>query len=437
MAYLFRQVRIIKVCVALLGTLLLCATATAGISYRLQQTHAVPGETVNVRAVLFNDTDSVMSWTAPGNLVLQWRNESGQTIRSLAYLEGAPAAISIPVNNFIKLSWRAVVPTEAQGLQAVNIEGDATLLALDTSPRENSLIAGTPAAVPVIDAGAAGSGSLSDPPLPDNVVAATGASVEQGPAVNSTRQLASTSSSPAFDRFRNAISAYEPIYFDFGTKNGKNARYQISFKYRLFTPDDPENPEFLDHLYLGYTQTALWDLDSDSYPFVDTSFKPSLFWRKDALWQSPSKNWFVGLASGIQHESNGKSDEDSRSVNYGYIQPELNYRFDGGSTLTFAPRIKGYFGGGDHNPDYRDYAGNVDWQLRYAQDNGLVLTGLYRHGSSGHNMTQIEAAWPLKRTFLNMNGYLHVQYFEGYGETLLGYNQRSDGQVRVGIALVP
>src|SRR5690606_33100522 len=135
LAHLFRQTRMLTACAALLGTLLLCATASAGISYRLQQTHAVPGETVNIQAVLFNDTDSVMSWNSPKNLVLQWRNESGQAIRSLAYLEGAPAAISIPVNNFVKLSWRAVVPTNAQGLQAVNIEGDPTLLALDTNPR--------------------------------------------------------------------------------------------------------------------------------------------------------------------------------------------------------------------------------------------------------------------------------------------------------------
>lgn len=436
MAQLIRHSRTFILCLLLLSTIFLASTASAGITYTLKQSHAVPGETVNIQAVLFNDTDTAMTWTSPKNLVLQWRNENGQTIRSLAYLEGAAAAINVPVNNFIKLSWRAVVPTEAQGLQAINIEGESTLLALDTNPREHSLIAGTPAAVPVIDAGAASNGSRIDPPLPKNVVAATGASVEQGPSVSSTRQLASQSSS-AFDNFRSAISAYEPIYFDFGTKHGNNARYQVSFKYRLFTPNDPANPDFIDNLYLGYTQTALWDLESDSYPFVDTSFKPSLFWHKDALWQSPEKNWFVGLATGVQHESNGKSDEDSRSVNYGYIQPELNYRFDGGSTLTFAPRIKGYFGGGDHNPDYRDYAGNVDWQLRYAQDNGLVLTGLYRQGHDSHYTTQIEAAWPLKRTFLNMNGYLHVQYFKGYGETLLGYNHKSDGQVRVGIALVP
>src|SRR5690606_31161954 len=120
-----------------------------------------------------------------------------------------------------------------------------------------------------------------------------------------------------------------------------------------------------------------------------------------------------------------------------YIQPELNYRFDSGSTLTFAPRIKSYFSMEDHNRDYADYVGHVDWKLRFAQDNGLVLTGLYRQGDKSRNAMQFEAAWPLRRTFLNMNGYLHVQYYKGYAETLLGYNHKSDGQIRLGIALVP
>jgi outer membrane phospholipase A len=319
-------------------------------------------------------------------------------------------------------------------LQAVNIEGEPTLLALDTSPLEKSPIAGTPANVPIIDAGAAGAHQTHDPVLPDNVVATTGASPTQGPAVSEAQAPAAPPT--AFENFRNAIMPYEPVYFDVGSKGGRNARYQVSLKYRFFTPKDPERPDFSDNFYLGYTQTALWDLHSDSRPFVDTSFKPSLFWRKDALWQSPQKDVFVGLAAGVEHESNGKGGDDSRSLNFFYVQPEFNYRFDGGSTLTFAPKVKSYFSV-HNNPDYADYAGHVDWKLRWAQDNGLVLTGMYRQGHEGRNATQIEAAWPLRRTFLNMNGYLHVQYFKGYGETLLGYRHKSEPQVRLGLSLVP
>ena len=409
-------------------------SASAGMTYQLDSVHAIPGETIQVKGVLFNDTDTAINWTPPKNLVLQWRNEKGQAIRSLAYLTNARQQANIPVNNFVAVAWRAVVPKGIKGLQALNIEGEATLLALDTSPLEKSPVAGTTAAVPVVDAGAATENQKTDPRLPDNIVAATGASITEGPAAVSASTLVAAPS--AFENFRNAISPYEPIYFDAGAKNGTDARFQLSFKYRLSTPKDINNPAFVDHLYLGYTQTSLWDLNGDSKPFVDSTYNPSVFWQKDQLWQSPQKQLFVGLTTGVEHKSNGKSGADSRSLNNGFIQPEFNYRFDGGSTLTFAPRVKGYFSKNE-NPDYPDYAGYVDWKLRWAQDNGLVLTGMYQHGRKGYNTTQLEAAWPLRRTFLNMNGYLHVQYFNGYGETLLGYNQKSDSQIRIGLALVP
>ena len=412
----------------------LSATSHAGVSYNMLETHAAAGETVNIRSVVFNDGDTALNWTAPKNLVLQWRDEQGKVIRSLAYLQSSQRSATIPVNNFVKFSWQAVVPTGVKGLQAVSIEGEPTLIALDTNPHERSLITGTPATVPVVDAGAATPDQRRDPALPASVVAAAGASASEGPAVNNAPRTAIRPS--AFENFRNAISPHEATYFDFGTKDGNNARYQISLKYRIFSPADPANPDFIDNLYFGYTQTALWDLESDSRPFVDTMYNPSLFWRKDALWQAEGKQAFMGLAAGLEHLSNGKTGDDSRSVNDAFIQPEFNYRFDGGSTLTFAPRVKAY-SGMSSNRDYADYVGHVDWRLRWAQDNGLVLTGLYRQGKQSRSSTQIEAAWPLRRTFLNMNGYLHVQYFEGYGETLLGYRHKSSPQIRVGVALVP
>jgi len=239
-----------------------------------------------------------------------------------------------------------------------------------------------------------------------------------------------------FDSFRNAISSYDPVYFVAGGTGGATARFQISFKYRLFSPQDAQKPHFMDDWYMGYTQTSLWDLHSDSIPFVDTTYNPSLFWARESLWQTKDKRWFIGLNSGYEHKSNGKAGDDSRSLNDLYLQPEFNHRFDNGSTLSFMPRFK-YYIMTDQDMRYPDSLGRVDWKLRWAQDDGLVLSGLYRQGAGGRNATQMEAAWPLKRTFLHMNGYLYAQYFRGYGETLLDYNQKHDPQFRIGIALVP
>ena len=404
----------------------------AGVTYSLDRNHATSGESLQVQALVFNDTPDLMDWQAPATIVLQWRNERGQTLRSIAYLDSGNPAASIPVNSFARFQWRAVVPREAKGLQAINVEGDATLLALDTSPTEAARIASAPADGPVLDAGKGGLLG-ADPVASQHAVAQAGASHSGGPAPVSAGGV---QPNPGFERFRSAISPYEPVYFDVGGDDSRMARFQISLKYRLFTPKDPQHPSFVDGLYLGYTQTSLWDLHSESNPFVDTSFKPSLFWRQDAIFRPEGSPFFLGLQSGVEHESNGKSGDDSRSLNFAYIQPEFNYRFGHGSTLTFAPRIKQYFGTKD-NPDYKDYVGHVDWKVRWAQDNGLVLTGLYRQGSGSRYSTQLEAAWPLQRTFLNMNGYFHVQYFKGYNETLLGYDQKTGSQIRFGLALVP
>lgn len=406
--------------------------ASAGVLYSLDRNHASPGETVSVQAVVFNDTPNALDWQAPPTIVLQWRSERGQTMRSIAHLSSGNPSASIPVNNFARFQWRAEVPRGAQGLQAVNVEGDPTLLALDTSPTEEPLVAAAPADGPVLDAGK-GPAASSDPMASEHDVALAGASHAGGPAPITALGARSY---PAFERFRNAISPYEPVYFDVGGNANKFARFQISLKYRLFTPNDPQKPGFADNIYVGYTQTSLWDLSSDSRPFVDTSFKPSLFWRQDAVWRKDGSPFFLGFQGGVEHESNGKSGDDSRSLNFFYVQPEFNYRLGHGSTLTFSPRVKHYFAYSS-TPDYGDYAGNVDWRLRWAQDNGLVLTAMYRRGKQNRYTTQLEAAWPLKRTFLNMNGYFHVQYFKGYGETFLGYQEKSGSQIRFGLALVP
>src|SRR5690606_16507681 len=117
-----RQTNVRYRLISLLAAMLATSAVNAGITYKLEQTHAVAGETVHVRAVVFNDTESAMSWAPPENLVIQWRDPKGKTVRSLAYLEKNPGPVNVPVNNFVKLSWRAVVPSGVTGLQAVNVE---------------------------------------------------------------------------------------------------------------------------------------------------------------------------------------------------------------------------------------------------------------------------------------------------------------------------
>jgi outer membrane phospholipase A len=415
----------------LLATLLSAAApAVAGISYQLERAAAAAGDTVQIQAVLFNDGSATTNWRPPQNLVVQWRSADGRVVRSLAKLSSPDSHLDIPVNNFARMSWSTVVPSTAHGLQAISIEGQPALMALEVTNRDSGTLVSTPASVPVVDA-------QTGQPVPASLVAAAGAHPDAGPAPADTVQSDWPAPTAGFDAFRSALSAYEPIYFDIGTRGRTTARFQISAKYRLFHPADGSEPTFGENFYLGYTQQSLWDLQGDSMPFVDTTFNPSVFWLNDKVWSSPSQRWRMGLNTGVEHMSNGKDGDESRSLNDVYIQPAINYRFDSGSTLTFSPRIKAYFAVEDDNKDYSDYAGHVDWKVRWAQDNGAVVSALYRQGASRHRTTQLDFAWPLKRTWLNMNGYVHLQYFNGYGETLLGYNQRDRSQFRIGLSLVP
>jgi len=389
--------------------------AHAGLTYRLTTTEASPGGPIALEGLLTNDTGTALSSPVARELTGQWVDAQGRITPAHFQLRTSPDAIDLPANTFTRIAWSGQVPADAHGLLALRLDGAPdTLLALQVD-------AAGPAGTQV-------AGTLADaPPIPPSAMALAAA---PAPATEPTNGL-----SP-FDTFRNAISSYEPVYFVVGNRDGADARFQVSFKYRLFSPRDPAHPDFMDNWYFGYTQTALWDLHSDSIPFVDTTYNPSLFWARDSIWATGDKRWSLGLNTGFEHKSNGKDDDDSRSINDLYVQPEVNYRFDGGSTLSFRPRVK-YYVWTDHDMGYRESLGYVDWKLRWAQDDGLILSGLYRQGASGHNATQLEAAWPLKRTFLHMNGHLYVQYFRGYGETLLGYDRKSDPQLRIGIALVP
>jgi len=406
------------------------APASAGITYQLERPSAAPGEAVRIQAVLFNDGTAATHWNPPNELVVQWRGADGRVVRSVATLASPQAAMNVPVNNFARMAWTAVVPTQATGLQALSIEGESTMMALDVTGRETGTLASTPANSPVVDAS-------TGQPVPVATVQAAGAQPASGPSPDQVALAQSQQHQySGFDAFRGALSEYEPMYFSVGTRGGTTARFQISAKFRLFNPPTGREPSFSENLYFGYTQRSLWDLEGDSMPFIDTTFNPSFFWLNDNMWQSADQHWRLGLNTGVEHMSNGKDGDDSRSLNDVYIQPGINYRFDNGSTLTFAPRIKAYFKVEEENADYSNYAGHVDWNLRWAQDDGAIVSALYRQGSSKHRTAQLDFAWPLKRTWLNMNGYLHLQYFNGYGETLLGYNQRNESQFRIGLSLV-
>lgn len=236
------------------------------------------------------------------------------------------------------------------------------------------------------------------------------------------------------------ISANEPVYFSLGFNETLNARFQLSLKFRPFGPtNDAIHGRFpWNDLYLAFTQTSVWDLEADSKPFYDTSYRPALFWQRRDVGE------FLGgrlsLRGGVEHESNGKGGADSRSINILFVRPSWWWTLGERWSVAFTPKAYTYIEKSE-NTDIAEFRGYVDWQFALEHEEGLRVATMLRVGTSGHSGVLVDASYPFAsikplRAVGLQHGYLHVQYFNGHGETILSYAERLPWQVRVGLMLV-
>ena len=232
------------------------------------------------------------------------------------------------------------------------------------------------------------------------------------------------------------LSENDPMYFVLGARDGYTARFQLSFKYRLFdfgSGFGREQP-WLSGLYFGYTQNSLWDLSSDSKAFRDTSYRPSFFWKWD---REDEKTFIDSVRLGLEHESNGRDGPRSRSINVAFVRPEWHWTLANGHRLQFTPKFYRYLER-EENPDIQEYRGYVDWRVRYDMLGEWIATVIARRGDANRGSLLLDLskrARDLK--FGPVSGYFHLQYFNGYGEDILDYNVKRKSQIRFGFAIVP
>ena len=238
--------------------------------------------------------------------------------------------------------------------------------------------------------------------------------------------------------FAGNFYGYEPMYFLYGFEP-QDARFQFSLKYRILNTAGPLASKWsaLRGIFFGYTQTSLWDLESASKPFEDTSYKPELFYLRQDLPFSPGSGIRrVGVQTGIQHESNGRAGDESRSLNIAYIRPTLIFGDPEGYHLTVSPKVWCYIGDLSENPDIYRYRGYFDFHLDYGSRDGWKIASIWRKGTEGSNgSVQLDLTYPLNRIcFRNLDFFLQAQFFTGNGETLLHYD-RYDTRFRLGLGV--
>ncbi|MBQ9077151.1 MAG: phospholipase A [Muribaculaceae bacterium] len=225
---------------------------------------------------------------------------------------------------------------------------------------------------------------------------------------------------------------YKDNYFIFGTAVGEtptnqntNIKFQISVSQRLTKSTLPWDT----YLYLFYTQKCFWNVLEESMPMTDLNFNPGIGLAKPLF----VKNRFIGkLMAVVEHESNGKDGENSRSWN----------KISFGASIMLDPNftVHGKFWipivDGEHNEDILEYCGIYQMGTSITSPNkkfGLsVLLTKRRDWKLNYNTT-VELNYRITE---RENQYLFLQYYNGYGEGLLEYN-RFHSMLRVGIVIKP
>jgi outer membrane phospholipase A len=243
---------------------------------------------------------------------------------------------------------------------------------------------------------------------------------------------------PPADFFKAHFFGYEPFYFVAGP-DSPNAKFQISFKYRVLNSEGAlaRHAPPLTGLYFGYTQTSLWDWRKQSAPFLDTSYKPELLYELQNVDRGKWGDWLrLDLQAGVQHESNGRDGAASRSLNLFYLRPTVVLGAEDRLQFTLSPRAWVYLPDLEDNPDLERYRGYVDLRATLGWAKGVQLSSTVRAGNRlDRGSVQLDLTYPLRWKFTrSFSVYLHAQYFTGYGESFLLYNQRSSAY-RFGLAI--
>lgn len=199
-----------------------------------------------------------------------------------------------------------------------------------------------------------------------------------------------------------------------------DAKFQISIRQRLFNTVMPFNTQ----LMLIYTQKSFWDIYGESSPFKDSNYNPGLLLTKPII----DENKMKGVVSfSLEHESNGRDSIDSRSWNY--------FTFSGTYFFNYylAAQVKIWSGKrSDDNTDLFDYRGHGLLALNYrSKDERLTMSLVINPIKSFSINTQAELSYSLNK---RANQSLFIQWYNGYGESLLDYNVYTS-MIRVGICI--
>lgn len=263
--------------------------------------------------------------------------------------------------------------------------------------------------------------------------------------VGSARQRMATDRKAVVSPY--SILAHHPNYFLLGAYNAKGwdpERYRQTYNNPAYNNQDVEAqfqislkvPLALDlfagivDIYGAYTNRSFWQMynRSNSEPFRETNHEPEIWFQFENNWQVLGLTNVVNTV-GLVHQSNGRASVLSRSWNRLYA----NFIFEKDDfVLSLKPWVwitKSW--SGDDNPDITDYLGYGEFRTAWHRNHHVISMMLRNQLESGFKKGALELGWSFPVfDYPYLKGY--VQYFYGYGESLIDYDKKVN---RIGIGI--
>ena len=244
----------------------------------------------------------------------------------------------------------------------------------------------------------------------------------------------------ASNRF--VITLYKPNYLlpltynskkneTYGPLESTEVKYQLSFKVPLSDGLLGTSGK----LDFGYTQLSFWQAynEKTSGPLRETNYEPELMlsFANDARVLGFTNRL---VTFGLVHQSNGRDVPESRGWNRIYANFVLER---GNFYLKFRPwyripedaKVNPSDPQGDDNPDIEDYLGHGEVTALYVF-RGHTLALMHRNNFKSEHRGALQVDWSLP-LHNRVRGY--IQYFNGYGESLIDYNHVTR---RIGIGFI-
>jgi len=224
------------------------------------------------------------------------------------------------------------------------------------------------------------------------------------------------------ERLGQAVYQHEGNYIVVGGSPDTSAKYQLSLKVRM-----------AGRVFFGYSQTNLWDISRASLPFRDTIHRPSILYYGSE--RPIGSSGAYRTVYGLEHNSNGRDELSSRSLNQLFYQPVLTIGETSSRYWRVSAKLYTYIGKDDNNQDIDDFRTNFELRVLNAKQGDASYSFWWRPGKSGRGSGTAEFSTGLRKLGWDVPGALMIQVFAGYGETLLDYNRRERPQLRIGYRL--